>query len=71
MAGWYGFSKEVSFISQTRKANQSSYFKRAVATLPFGKVGGSFLLSQNSVKIFLRGEINIQFCWQPYIAKYP
>lgn len=71
MAGWYGLPEEVSFIPQTGKTNQGSCFTRAATVLLFGKTGGSFLLSQNSVKNRLCVEINIQFCWQPYIAKYP
>lgn len=71
MAGWYGLLEEASFILQSENTNQDSCFKRAAVTLPFGKVGGSFLLAQNPVNIFLCGEINIQPCWQPYIAKYP
>lgn len=71
MAGWYGLLAEASFIPQTGNTNQGSYVTRAATVLLFGKTGGSFLLSQNSVKRLLRGEINKQPCWQPYIAKYP
>lgn len=69
--GWYGLLDEVSFIPQTGKTNQSSYFKRAAATLPFGKVGGSFLLFQKRVKNDPSIWKTAWFCWQPYIAKYP
>lgn len=71
MAGWCELSEEVSFILQAKKTNQGSCSERAAATLPFGKVGGSFLRSQNAAKHLLCGEMNIRSCWQPYIAKYP